>query len=97
MESVSPEFIAIISVGVALLGAVLGLARQQLAMLRHFHDDMGRRINETNDRMEKRFAETDKRIGRMEESLTDIRERLGWIEGNLNKHREPARDAVAAG
>ena len=111
MESVSPEFIAIISVGVTLLSTVLVLAGLLYAMLRHFHGDMGRRldetnkridetngrIDETNGRMDRRFAKVDRQFGRVEESLADIRERLGWIEGTLNKHREPARDTVAAG
>ena len=136
METISPEFIAIVSVGIILLSTSLILARLLFTMLRHFHVDMGRRIDETNDRMDKRFDETNKRIdetnSRMERqfdkvdkrfegvdkrfdkvdkrfedvekrlenvegTLVVVCDRLGWVEGTLNKHRNSTRKAATAG
>ena len=47
--------------------------------------------------MDKRFENVDKQFGKVGGTLAAICDRLGWIEGALNKHRNPARDAATAG
>ena len=92
MESVSPEFIAIISVGVTLLSTVLVLAGLLYAMLRHFHGDVGRRLDETNKRIDETNSRIDETNGRMDRRFAKVDEQFAKVDRQFGRVEESLAD-----
>ena len=66
MASPTPEFIAILAVGVALAGLIL---RQ------------GTRIDRLEGRIDRMNERVEERLGRLEQGQADLRERMAKLEG----------------
>ena len=81
MDSLSPDLVAVLAVGVALAGLIL---RQ------------GSRIDASIDRLDKRIDGTNERIDRIERGQAELRERMAKLEGLLEGLREAITGKHAA-
>ena len=87
----SPEFYAIIGIGVGLASLMLGLAGLMLYLITQtnrridrLEDSVTQRIGRLEDSVTQRFNRLEDKTDRMQEQLNDIDKRLLKVEWSLN-------------
>lgn len=102
MDSLSPDLVAVLAVGVALAGLILRQGSRIDASI----DRLDKRIDGTNERIGRidgrigridgRIDGTNERIDRIERGQAELRERMAKLEGLLEGLREAITGKHAA-
>ena len=79
----TPEFWAIIAVGVTLATLTLNGQRRLHA-----------RLDRLEDRLDRQTKELGERLGRVEVGVAEVRERVAYVEGLLEGLRDALRDVL---
>ena len=91
----SPEVLSIITVGIVILVAIATANRSLRREITAVRRDLGKRITAVQQELGERIAtvqqELSRRIDGLSERLSDVRERLGRVEGLLEGFGLPRR------